>query len=89
MPETHRLERVRQLIRETFHRLGVAGSDSRRETVLIRNGHYCGHRFYDGDAVAIWFVEEDEVKFYGRGGGLLSVLSLSAAEFAAAAPRAA
>lgn len=46
------------------------------ETVLIREGVYCGHRFSSGNLSAVWFFEEDQVKVYGANRQLLYVESL-------------
>jgi len=37
------------------------------ETILIRNGVYCGRRFTHEDLVAVWFAEEAEIKVYAPG----------------------
>ena len=50
-----------------------------QETALIRDGHYCGHKFLSGKLSAVWFFEESEVKVYGPDRKLLWVESLEAA----------
>jgi hypothetical protein len=50
-------------------------SPIQRESILIRDGFYCGRRFDLGTHRAVWFLEEDEVKIYGGEGKLLGVLS--------------
>ena len=53
-----------------------AGEEAiKQESILIRDGFYCGRRFDLGTHRAVWFLEEDEVKIYGSGGELLGVLS--------------
>ena len=66
-------ESVRQQIRSRFQQLGVSAADTLRETILICNGCYCGRRFEADGLQAIWFIEEDQVKFFHREGGLLEV----------------
>jgi hypothetical protein len=41
------------------------------ESLLIRDGVYCGHRFRRQQYEAVWFVDENQVKFYGPGRVLL------------------
>jgi hypothetical protein len=57
-------EAVRALVRTTFSELGIDTSPLWRETVLIRNGAYCGRRFDVAGGHAIWFVEEHQIKFF-------------------------
>ncbi len=37
------------------------------ESIVIRDGFYCGRRFSATSHHAVWFVEEDELKIYGAG----------------------
>lgn len=64
-------ETVRALVRSTFAELGLDTTQPWRETVLIREGVYCGRRFDLPGGHAIWFVEEQQIKFY-RGDGRLA-----------------
>ena len=48
------------------------------EAFLIRDGHYCGYRFYDSERTAVWFAEEAEIKFYDEGGKTIRVVDLNA-----------
>jgi hypothetical protein len=74
MPNTSRNHRVRQIVLETFRQLGAAATETPSETTLIRDGYYCGNRFMLDDFEAVWFVEENQIKFYGPDGGLLQVV---------------
>ena len=65
---------VRQQIDGIFEQLGADDAVEPCETILIRGGHYCGRRFQRGGMEAIWFVEENEVKFYDFSGSLLKVV---------------
>jgi hypothetical protein len=38
------------------------------ETILIRGGMYCGRRFTCPGGSAVWFVEENQVKYYDAEG---------------------
>ena len=44
------------------------------ESLLIRSGTYCGHRFEKDGFRAVWFIEEEQIKLYGKDGQLLRVL---------------
>ena len=64
MPHTQRISEVRNQVSETFARMQISQPDQFRESLLLRGGSYCGRRFEADGAYAIWFLEEDEVKFY-------------------------
>ena len=74
MPETSPNERVRRLVIQTFEELGASTTQPPHETILVRDGFYCGHRFEQDRLQAIWFVEEGQVKFSGPDGSLLRVV---------------
>lgn len=61
--------RVHQLFAEL--RFGVGEC---RETILIRNGSYCGRRFDVEAGSAIWFVEEDQLKLINADGRVVRVV---------------
>ncbi len=65
MQHSELLELVRQHVRATFTTQGVEDLDDCCETILIRDGFYCGRCFAYDSYRAIWFVEENVVKFYG------------------------
>jgi ATP-dependent DNA ligase len=67
-------ERIRTLIRETLVSLGAEANAKDEESLLIRSGAYCGHRIDKDGLRAIWFIEEDQIKFYGRDGSMLRAL---------------
>ena len=69
---TQLLEAVRTQIRETFQSQGCTDLDDWCETILVREGFYCGRCFTSHDLRAIWFVEEQVIKFYGPGGEFVS-----------------
>ena len=78
-------QRIRNLINDTLVSLGAPGAIVVQESLLIRGGTYCGHCFRRGDFHAVWFVEEDQVKFFGPGRQLLKSLHPSQAITAKAA----
>ncbi|QDU96283.1 hypothetical protein Pla8534_41030 [Lignipirellula cremea] len=69
----HQAERVRQLIQSRFVELGASPDAPVQETILIRDGYYCGRKMRCDGLQAIWFVEENEIKFYDRDGAVASV----------------
>ncbi len=48
-----------------------------RETILVRNGAYCGRRFTAERHSLTWFVEENQIKLTGPDGRLLLATSAS------------
>jgi hypothetical protein len=66
---------VRDCVLQGFADLGVVTPDELRETVLIRGGMYCGRRYESEHGAALWFLEEDQLKFVGEGGSVLRVIT--------------
>ncbi len=75
MGSTGRVEQIRTVIRDTFAELGGTPGAVPQESVLIRDGCFCGRRFEAGGLQAVWFAEEGEIKFYDRGGGRVRVVA--------------
>jgi hypothetical protein len=67
-------ERIRLLVQHTLQALHLPAQEL-EETILIRNGFYCGRRYQSSSAHAIWFCEENQLKFYGEQGTLLHVIA--------------
>lgn len=68
------LERIRSAIVAELQAQGVrdlAGIEDLRETILIRNGLYCGRKFECLGHHVVWFAEENEIKFFSPEGKLL------------------
>ena len=65
------LERIRTAIAVELARLGVRDTSCLRETILIRDGLYCGRKFQCEKFSVVWFIEENEIKFFGPTGNLL------------------
>lgn len=70
MLHAQQVETVRQLVRQTFQAHGAA-SEAIIEKILIRDGFYCGRCFSCDSMRAVWFIEENSVKFYHRDGSFL------------------
>lgn len=68
---------IREIIKRTFRCLTRETSEITAESLLIRDGQYCGHRFRSGTLSAVWFHEEDQIKFHGKDGDLLMVVKPS------------
>ncbi|HTN75351.1 MAG TPA: hypothetical protein VL096_08895 [Pirellulaceae bacterium] len=64
---------VRQAIQQTMLELGYDLGDGVMESILIRQGAYCGRRFQAADGSAVWFVEEAQLKFYDATGAVRHV----------------
>ena len=73
MTHEHQTDRIRRLVSRTFAEFGLSDGEL-RETILIRDGQYCGRRFEMAGASAIWFVEENEIKIYRAGSPVTQVL---------------
>ena len=68
-------DQVRETVIATISDLGVGKPDLLVETILLHDGFLVGRRFQFDAVKAIWFFEEEQVKFYGED-GLLKVLEL-------------
>lgn len=73
MPD--QIQRTRLTLTTIFNELDPT-DDEFCETVMIRDGQYCGHRFSRGDYSAVWFFEENEVKIYDADRKLIRVETL-------------
>lgn len=45
------------------------------ESILIRDGFYCGRKFEASGFHAVWFMEEDQLKIHARGGDVVAVMT--------------
>ena len=63
-------ERVRRFVSQALTQPGQADAGELRESILIRDGYYCGRRFESDAGAAIWFVEENQVKMYRADGSM-------------------
>jgi len=77
MPHSEILGAIRELVRKSFVELGAEHGLQLSEHILIRDGLYCGRRFRCDDLQAVWFIEEDQIKVYGRDGTVMRVLHAS------------
>ena len=65
------VELVRQIVKQAFAERDVSPLGECCESILIRDGYYCGRCFTWGDHRAVWFMEENIIKFFSRESGLL------------------
>ena len=70
-------ESIRGFVRTWFERLGASKDCGIAETLLIRNGYFCGRRYRAGELEAVWFFEEDQLKIYGTDGSVAHVFDSS------------
>jgi hypothetical protein len=77
MNYAHLTEEIRRHARSRFQTLGAEAHAELIETILIRDGYYCGRRFECDGWTAIWFVEEQQVKLYDRDGRVLTTCSVA------------
>lgn len=68
MPHAQLTDEIRGLVTRTFSQMGVAAPGEFRESILIRSGHYVGRKFEAEGAHAVWFAEENQLKFYAADG---------------------
>lgn len=71
MPSRVKAETIRRQVRQIFQQNGAASDTDLCESLLIRDGYFCGRRFEMDGFCAVWFVEEDELKIYDRDGKVL------------------
>lgn len=75
MPPDHLTQSVRQRVTDLFaEHQSAQPADRLCESILIRDGYYCGRRFGNGEMEAVWFLEENELKLYASDGSLVEVV---------------
>lgn len=65
------VEKIRLAIADQLTSLGAQDSTNTREAILIRNGLFCGRKFQCEGYEVVWFIEEDEIKYFSPCGNLL------------------
>jgi len=65
------------MVRTAMMELTQEPAEHLQETILIRDGFYCGRRFQSEHMQAIWFIEEGEIKYYAVDGGVVRVSHVS------------
>lgn len=69
------LEKIRVAISAELLSLGISDLSDLRETILIRDGLFCGRKFRCCGHSVVWFMEENEIKFFSPTGELLLATS--------------
>lgn len=64
MSSSSPVERMRSAIAAQLQQFGVQQPVDLHETLLIRNGLFCGRKFQCDGYLVVWFIEEDEIKFF-------------------------
>jgi hypothetical protein len=77
LPAMTTTKSVREQVAQIFAELGADHHDV-RETILIRDGNYYARRFESPAGVAVWFVEEGQIKLFAADGALIRVVALHA-----------
>lgn len=77
MDQVRVLAEIRSLVRNRLDKAGAAPEATLEEAMLIRNGCFCGRRFHADGLQAIWFIEENQIKFYDREGRIIETLELA------------
>lgn len=73
MQTTHPRE-IRKLVQQQFAEIPGGSDRIEHETLLIREGHYCGHRYRNNRLTAVWFLEENQLKVYDEAGHVVRVV---------------
>jgi hypothetical protein len=74
MHQAHLTDSVRRQITQVFVDLGDIEPVELRETIMIRDGSYCGRRFEGRAASAVWFAEENQIKVFRADGTIARVV---------------
>ncbi len=69
------LAKIRTAIASELLSIGAGDVSDLRETILIRDGLFCGRKFQSQGYTVVWFMEENEIKFFGPTGQLLRATS--------------
>ena len=70
------VDRVRKAVTDRLAQMSGTLPNSIYETILIRNGLFCGRKFQWQGYEVVWFLEEDEIKFFSPCGNLLAAEAL-------------
>ncbi len=72
-------QRVRELVLHSAVDFGVRQPIPCGETLLLRDGYYCGRCFKFESLRAIWLSDANQVKFYSDAGRWLGTIDLEEA----------
>lgn len=74
-------ENVRSYVANTLGGYGAKNIEELHESILIRGGLFCGRKYECDGYQGIWFIEEDQIKFFAPCGDILMSDSLTACIF--------
>ncbi len=77
MEHFQQVETVRRFVIQRFAAYGADCNQGCTETILVRDSHYCGRRFSCSGWRAVWFVEEQVIKFFDTAGGFRETLQVA------------
>ena len=80
MEATSKTTLIRQYIATRLESLGALAESNLKESLLMQDGVYCGHRFRRDNLQAVWFVEENQIKFFHADGSLADKILASEVE---------
>lgn len=72
-------QRVRDLVLRTVAEFGVRDGTPASETLLVRDGYYCGRCFKFAGIRAVWLPDANQVKIYSDAGQWLATVELEEA----------
>jgi hypothetical protein len=75
MSSTTPVEKIRAVIANQLSNCGVRDVQTLREAILIRDGLFCGRKFQCEGFEVIWFIEEDQIKYFAPSGDLIKATS--------------
>ncbi len=73
------IDSIRLAIRTSLAEQGCDVTDM-HEAILIRQGMYCGRRFECDAGSAVWFIEENQIKYFAPDGSIVKTVRLPNAE---------
>jgi hypothetical protein len=76
MTNSQRIEKVRHTLQRWYEAEHEPTELQFEESILIRDGFYCGRRFRFGPYSAIWFIEENQLKIFDERGALQLTVGL-------------
>jgi hypothetical protein len=72
---------VRNSVLRTFVELGIDADLPLRETILIRDGHYCGRRFESGDLTALWLLDDRKIDISRADGTVVQTILVAESKY--------